>query len=111
MLGMGPNWKRKGTVMKDMGFCYMVAGVKPDGRCYALCYEKVINTKTGKPRRKYFWKPGRIKVGEHLDQRELDALVRECRYRARKVEVSLRRAPYAPDADVELDHVAEWWAM
>jgi hypothetical protein len=97
--------------MKDMGFYFMVAGVKADGRCYALCYEKVINPKTGKPRRKYFWKPARLKVGVHLDQHELDALVRECRWRAKKVEVGLRRAPYAPDADVELDHVAEWWGM
>jgi hypothetical protein len=89
----------------------MLAGVKPDGRCYVLCYRNGINPKTGKRRTEYYWRAGRIKVGDHLDQRELDALVRECRYRARKVEVSLRRAPYAPDADVELDHVAEWWAM
>ena len=94
-----------------ISLCYMLAGVKPDGRCYVLCYRRGKNAKTGKPRREYYWRAGRIKVGDHIDQHELDALVRECRYRARKVEVELRRTPYAPDTDDELDHVAQWWVM
>jgi hypothetical protein len=99
------------TKLPKSKFIYIVAGIDKDGMGYALCYRKNINTKTGKKKREYFWKSCQIKVGDHLEQPEFDALVKECRWKKKKVEIGLYNAPYEPGTDQELEQVATWWPL